>query len=186
MHELQRAAHGVVIEHELLERVKEIRQKWAQPVDGYNSGELTSFKDVMRSVFHPDGEHHGMDIETAYRALRSFADLGEQMAPDTFIERKQVVEVDGLPLKDKAAIVQQWIRQEIKVPDPDDQAEASPPTYLADSDVDGFLRGNQSASKKEDSRSVKARAALRSACRAFLRGSRQQRREGPATQPEAL
>ena len=103
--ELQRTAHGVVVEQQLLERVKKIRQKWAPPAEGYSSAELTSFQDVMRSVFHPDGEHHGMDIETAYEALCSFADLGEQMAPDTFIERTQVVEVAGLPLEEKAAIV---------------------------------------------------------------------------------
>ena len=166
--DLQRAADGLVIAHKLLERVKETRQKWEPPFNGYNPAEQKSFQDVMRSVFHPDGEHHGVDIDTAYEALCSFADLGEQMTPDTFIERTQAIEVAGLSLEDKAVLVQQWIRQEIKVRNPGDQAEASPPTYLADSDVDGFLRGNQSASKKEDSRSVKARAALRSLAEPFF------------------
>ena len=73
-----RAFQGAYIEDGLLRKIEEVKEQrpgrrvWSDPMD------KKTFDSLMHSLFHPRGEHYGVNVDTAFRALDSL--VGKNMS----------------------------------------------------------------------------------------------------------
>ena len=90
-----RAARGALLADDLRTRLELALRKKAPKLDGLTEDEASKltqlspgqedeFASVMRSLFHPRGEHYAEDLEGAYTILRKLSDAGTPVHRDSF------------------------------------------------------------------------------------------------------